>query len=102
MAIAQQAAALRRRFMLRAADREARRGKVDAALLRLEKAAGDKDFTTRRVALLSAADLTQTHGRLAESAEHLRNLVRLDDSAVDAWTRLVARLEANGETAEAV
>lgn len=102
MAIAQQAAALRRRFMLRAADREARRGNVDAALLRLEKAAADKDFNTRRAALQAAADLTHAHGRVAESAEHLRNLVRLDDTAVDAWDRLVARLEANGEVAEAV
>jgi tetratricopeptide (TPR) repeat protein len=102
MAIAQQAAALRRRFMVRAAAREARRGQVDTALLRLEKAAGAKDLATRRAALLAAADLTEAHGRLAETAEHLRNLVRLDDNAVDSWSRLVARLEANGEAAEAV
>lgn len=101
MTIAQRASALRRRLTLRAAEREARGGRIEAAFARLSKAAEASDIETRRAALQAAARLAAQHGRPGESAEHLRNLVRLDDADVGAWWALAQRLEEIGVYGEA-
>jgi len=101
MTIAQRASALRRRLTLRAAEREAQGGRIDAAFARLSAAAQAPDLETRRAALQAAARLAAQHGRPGESAEHLRNLVRLDDADVGAWWALAQRLEEIGVYGEA-
>ncbi len=102
MNIARRVSAYRRGLIVQAAEREAHQGRVEAAFSRLERAASDKDIETRRLALQTAARLAAAHGRPAESAEHLRSLVRMDDSAIEAWRALAQRLEEIGETPEAV
>jgi len=102
MNIARRVSAYRLGLIVRTAEREARQGRVEAAFSRLERAAADKDFETRRLALQVAARLAAAHGRNEESAEHLRSLVRMDDSSIEAWRALALCLEDIGETPEAV